>query len=105
MDEAKWKRLRSIGWRQGSAADLLDLSPEDEAYIELKLRLSGAVRSWRRRKRMTQVELAERMGSSQSRVAKIESGHPSVSLDLMAKSLLALGATQSDIGREMMRGG
>ena len=102
MDETRWKELQSKGWRQGSAADFLGLAPEEEAYIELKLRLSRSVRSWRLKQQLTQVELAQRMGSSQSRVAKIESGHPSVSLDLMTKSLLALGASQSDIGREIM---
>lgn len=99
MDRAKWKRLQEKGWKQGTVGDFLDLSPEEEAYIELKLQLSEAVRSFRRDRGLTQVQLAQRLGSSQSRVAKIEAADPSVSLDLLTRSLLALGASKKDIAR------
>jgi transcriptional regulator with XRE-family HTH domain len=45
------------------------------------------------------VELAKRIGSSQSRVAKIEATDPSVSLDALVRSLIALGATRKDPAR------
>ncbi len=103
MDRAKWNRLRDKGWEEGSVAEFLDLGPEDAAYVELKLQLSEAVRSLRRQSKLTQVQLAERLGSSQSRVAKIEVGDPSVSLDLLTRSMLALGASKKDIARAMAR--
>ncbi len=103
MDRAKWNRLQGKGWKEGTVAEFLDLSPEDAAYVELKLQLSEAVRSLRRQSKLTQVQLAERLGSSQSRVAKIEAGDPSVSLDLLTRSMLALGASKKDIARAMAR--
>ena len=99
VDKTKWRKLQEKGWKQGTVGEFLDLTPEEEAYIELKLQLSQAVRSLRRRKKLTQVEFAERLGSSQSRVAKIEAGDVSVSLDLLTRSLLALGASKKDIAR------
>lgn len=101
MDKDKWKRLKAAGWREGNVAEFLGLTPEEAAFIEMKLRLGEAVRSLRGRSELTQTELAERLGSSQSRVAKIEAGDPSVSLDLLARSMLALGASRSDIARAL----
>jgi transcriptional regulator with XRE-family HTH domain len=51
----------------------------------------------RDKKGLTQAELAKLTGSSQSRVAKMESGDPSVSIDRLVKSLLTLGATRKQI--------
>jgi transcriptional regulator with XRE-family HTH domain len=53
---------------------------------------------------MTQAQLAERLGSSQSRIAKIEAADPSVSIDLMLRSLLRLGASKRDIALLIGRG-
>ena len=102
MNKAQWKRLQARGWKEGSVADFLDLTPEEAAFVEIKLRLGDAVRSLRRKSDLTQVQLAERLGSSQSRVAKIEAGDPSVSLDLLTRSMLALGATKKDIARALI---
>jgi predicted transcriptional regulator len=46
---------------------------------------------------VTQVALAKALQSSQSRVAKMEAGDPTVSLDLLVRSLLALGASNRDL--------
>ena len=43
--------------------------------------------------------MADAIGSSQSRVAKMESGNPTTSLDLMIKALLKLGITKKQIGQ------
>lgn len=40
--------------------------------------------------------------SSQSRVAKMEAGDPTASLDLLVKSLLAMGASRRDLARAIM---
>lgn len=63
----------------------------------MKLALCDAVRSRRTQKRLTQTEFAKLISSSQSRVARIEAGDPSVSIDLVMKSLLRLGATKKDV--------
>jgi len=99
MDKAKRKRLETKGWRVGTAAEFLELTPEESAYIELKVALGSKLRELRNRKHLSQVELAKRMGSSQSRVAKIEAAEPSVSLDLLVRSLIALGASRKDLAR------
>ena len=95
MDANKKKHLESAGWRVGSATDFLGLSEGEAAYIDLKLTLSEKVRQCRKRKKLTQTQLAQRLKSSQSRVAKIEAGDPSVSLDLLIRSLLTLGVTKT----------
>ena len=99
MREDKQKRLAAKGWKIGTARSFLQLSPEEEAFIEVRLRLAEALKQHRTRRRITQVALARILGSSQSRVAKMESGDPTVSLDLLVRSLLALGASRSDIAR------
>ena len=99
MRKSKKKRLESKGWKFGTTAQFLGLSPEEAAYVELKLTLSTRLRQQRESKNLTQHQLARLLGSSQSRVAKMETGDPSVSLDLLVRSLLALGTTRKDLAR------
>ena len=99
MDKAKLDRLRTAGWRSGDAADFLELSDEEAAFVELKLALGDYLRRLRRENSLTQSEMAHRLGSSQSRVAKMEAADASVSVDLLVRSLLALGASLQDVGR------
>ena len=97
MRKSKQERLKASGWRIGSADDFLELSAEESAYDDLKLRLSDSLREKRAQERLSQKELAKLVKSSQSRVAKMEAGDPSVSLDLLIKTLLALGASNADL--------
>ena len=99
MDKRKKEKLAKKGWKTGSVAQFLDLSAEESAYIEMKLALSEKLREWRLRKKLTQAELAKAIESSQSRVAKMEAGDPTVSIDLLVKSLLALGVSKKELGR------
>ena len=99
MKAAKRIKLEANGWKVGSAADLLEMSDEEAAYIELKLKLASQLKAARTRRRLTQKEFARRIDSSQSRVAKMETGDHSVSLDLLVKSLLVLGVTSEAIGK------
>ncbi len=99
MRAAKKKKLEDKGWVSGDAADFLQLTPEEAAFVELKVKLTEALLKRRRLRKWTQTQLALRIKSSQSRVAKIESGDPSVSLDLVFRSLFALGVTQKEVAR------
>ena len=90
MRDEKRRRLEARGWRFGTAREFMGLSAEEAAYIELKVRLAVGLREWRRRRHLTQAALAKRLRSSQSRIAKMEAGDPSVSLDLLVRSLLTL---------------
>jgi ribosome-binding protein aMBF1 (putative translation factor) len=100
---SKRKRLEAAGWKLGSPRELLGLSAEEEAYIELRLRLAGGLKARRQARGVTQVQLAQSIKSSQSRVAKMEAGDPTVSLDLLVKSLLALGASNRELAEIISR--
>jgi predicted transcriptional regulator len=97
MNSAKKVRLEKKGWRVGTVQEFLGLTDQEAAYVELRVRLSKALRLRRAHQRLSQVTLARLIHSSQSRVAKMEAGDPSVSLDLLIRSLLALGATSRDL--------
>jgi hypothetical protein len=97
MDEKKRRRLELAGWTVGSASDFIGLSGEETAFVELKLALSRSLRERRKEQGLSQATLARRIGSSQSRVAKMEASDPTVSLDLLVRGLLATGAKRKDI--------
>ena len=99
MRKAKRKRLETKGWKFGTVKDFLGLSDEESAYIELKIKLATALRQRRQQKGLSQLDLAAKLQSSQSRVAKMEAGDPSVSLDLLIRSLVTLGASERELSR------
>lgn len=98
MKKEKRELLEAHGWKVGNTQDFLSLTEEELEYIEIKIALSEKVREIRTRRNLTQQETAKLIGSSQSRVAKMEAGDPSVSIDLQVKSLLALGVTRDELG-------
>lgn len=99
MNTRKKERLAKAGWNTGDAAEFLNLTPQEELYVELKASLCQQLKRQRQKSRLTQEELARRVRSSQSRIAKMERCDPSVSIDLLIKSLLALGTTRRQIAR------
>jgi ribosome-binding protein aMBF1 (putative translation factor) len=103
MKRDKKARLERAGWTVGHAAEFLQLDAYEARLIELKLALAAGVRRLRERRGMTQATLAKRLGSSQSRVAKMEAGDASVSFDLIIRTLLGIGAGPSDIAK-LIRG-
>lgn len=103
MNPEKKARLARAGWTAGDAAGFLHLTPEESQFVEMKLALAAGVREFREKRGLTQTELAQELSSSQSRVAKMEAGHRSVSLDLMVRSLLAIGAAPSEIAKLIKR--
>jgi DNA-binding XRE family transcriptional regulator len=102
MMDNKSKTIEELGWKDGTVAEFLELTPEESALIEIKLALSKHLRQ-RRAQSMTQTQLAEKIRSSQSRVAKAESGHSSVSIELLVRAILATGATPHEIGEVLGR--
>ncbi len=103
MDSEKRQKLEEAGWAVGSTDEFLQLSPEEAAYIELKLNLARHLRAARQEKQLTQSALARLIHSSQSRVAKMEKGDPTVSLDLLVRALLALGKTPQELMGESVK--
>ena len=99
MKQTKKDKLKKAGWRIGSVQDFLELSEEETAYIEMKLALSRDLKARRKKKKFTQDQLAHAIHSSQSRIAKMEAGDPSVSMDLLVRSLLILGASPRQLAK------
>lgn len=99
MEKNKKRQLEAKGYRIRDAKDFLGLSAEESIYIEMKLALSQALAQKRKQRRLTQLELARKLNSSQSRIAKMEKGDPTVSVDLLVKALLAMGATKKSIAK------
>lgn len=98
MNEEKRQRLQTAGWSIGNASHFLGLTSEEADFIELKLALARRLKQLRLSHQLSQTALAKRMNSSQSRVAKMEAGDPSVSVDLLICGLLAIGATRREVG-------
>ena len=97
MKATKKAKLERRGWKVGDASDFLNLSDDEVAFIEMKLLLAENLQRLRKAQKISQVQLAKRMGSSQSRIAKMECGDPSVSVDLLLRGLLSLGASRKEI--------
>jgi Predicted transcriptional regulator with C-terminal CBS domains len=103
MDAKNRKRLEAAGWAVGDAASFLRLRPEEVALIEMRLALSRSLRERRAAVGLTQTALAKQLGSSQSRIAKLEAGDASVSLELLIRALLSVGASRGDVAKALGR--
>jgi transcriptional regulator with XRE-family HTH domain len=99
MKAAKKKKLQEAGWVVGSASEFLELSEAEETIVAMKLALASKLKDLRREKHLTQQDVAKRIGSSQSRVAKMEIADKSVSMELFIRSLVSLGTPQVQIGK------
>lgn len=99
MKSSKKKKLESKEWKVGSAAEFLGLSKEEAEFVQMKLDLARFLKGKRLRKNFSQIDLAKQIKSSQSRVAKMERGDPSVSMDLLIHSLLSLGTTRKELAK------
>jgi ribosome-binding protein aMBF1 (putative translation factor) len=103
MRQSKRQKLENKGWKVGGTKDFLGLSNDEAAYIELRLKLAEGLKARRHSRGVTQTQLAHALKSSQSRVAKMESGHPTVSLDLLVKSLLSMGTSTRELAAIIAR--
>ncbi len=103
MNSAKNARLEARGGKVSDAQEFLGLSREEAAFVEMKLALAECLRASRIRRNLSQTKVAELVGSSQSRVAKMESGDPSVSVDLLLRAVLAIGETPKQVIKAFSR--
>jgi DNA-binding XRE family transcriptional regulator len=103
MDAKKRKHLEKAGWSVGDAAAFLKLSPEEATLVEMRVALSRSLKERRLAAGLTQAALAKQLGSSQSRVAKLEAADPSVSLELLIRALLAVGASRKEVASALAR--
>ncbi|AFZ15237.1 helix-turn-helix domain protein [Crinalium epipsammum PCC 9333] len=98
MELTKKERLEAKDWKVGTVSEFLELTQEESTLIEMKLSLSRSLKE-RRKRLMTQADLAEKIHSSQPRIAKAENGDSSVSIELLIRAMLATGATPQEIGQ------
>ena len=103
IKKSKKRKLEAAGWRVGSTAEFLDLTKEEASLIEMKIGLAESIRKRRQARKLTQTQLAKWIGSSQSRVAKMEIADPSVSMDLLVRALLELGATRAQVAKAITK--
>jgi hypothetical protein len=101
MEKRKRAKLRAAGWTVGTPREFLRLSDEEAAFIDFKLALSKTLQALRAAQALLQVDVARRLQSSQSRVAQMEASDPSLSVDLLVKSLFRLGAQPGDIAKAL----
>jgi DNA-binding XRE family transcriptional regulator len=97
MDEAEKKRLEERGYWVGDYGDFLGLTDAERQHVELRIALSSAVKKLRADQGLTQRALGKLIDSTQSRVAKVETGTVEVSLDLMFRAFFALGGKLEDL--------
>jgi DNA-binding transcriptional regulator YiaG len=105
VKEGKRKKLERTGWVVSGTQEFLDLSDAEMALIDVRVSLAKALRRRRQRLKISQAAFAKRVGSSQSRVAKMEAGDPSVSIDLLIRSLITSGSSAEEIGKVIATAG
>ena len=92
MSAATRKRLKATGGRVSTVAKSLGLRRGEETLID-------AIDRERRKKRLSQKQLTDRLESSPSRIAKLEAGHPGATPDLLIQTLLAAGTSRAQVAR------
>ena len=91
------ERRKKKTWVETDVRELLDLSDEDLVIVEFRAALALALQKARKRKKITQEEAAELIGTSQAQVSKMEAGVSAVTLDRMIKALTTLGVSRTSI--------
>jgi len=97
MDSAEKKRLEADGWKFGTVAEFLEMTPEEAELMELRHTVRMRVREARLAQGITQGELAKRLKTSQPRIVALEGTATDVGLELGFRALFALGVKSSDV--------
>src|SRR5436309_14421568 len=92
MKLEKKHRLEAAGWKETTVKEFLNLSEADAQYIETKLALSRRLRQLREQPHLTQTKAASLLKTSQSRLARMEAGDPSVSSGPAGARSICLGS-------------
>jgi predicted XRE-type DNA-binding protein len=103
MDKARRAKLEAAGWTVGTPQEFLNLTDEDAAFIEIKVALAAALKERRLGQKLSQVEAAKLLRTSQSRVAKMEFADKTVTVDLLIRSILKLGGTRELLAAAISR--
>ena len=104
MDILQKERLELTGLESWYNFRIFGANAGRNALIEIKLALSRNLKL-RRQKLMTQVELAQKIQSSQPLIDRAENGDASVSIELLIRGMLGTGATLQEIGKVIAEAG
>src|SRR5260370_20736890 len=99
MNSTKKTRLEAAGWKVGTAAEFLGLNKQEAAFVEMKLPRARCLHALRIRRKLSHSRVAEFVGSSQSRVAKMESSAPYVTVDPPMRTAFSLCRSASPLVR------
>jgi len=94
-------RRKGKTWTETNVEEFLGLTTEDLVIVEFRAALALALQKARKRRKITQEEAAEIIGTSQAQVSKMEAGVAAVTLDRMIKALTALGVSRTTILRAL----
>ena len=97
MDPEKKKRLEAKGWRFGDYGDLLGMTAEEKAVVEMRLAAKREIERLRASSTLSQAELARRMGTKQPNVSRLLRDLGSASLDMLVRLLLAFGLDRKGV--------
>ena len=97
MNELLDDQLAAAGWRVGTVAEFLGMTPQEEGILEIRVGLMKALRDHRKRSELTQAQVAERIGSGQAKIARLENGDGKATIDLLIRAAMAAGASLQDI--------
>lgn len=102
MKQTKQDKLRKVGYRVIGTQEFLGLSDMEMELIDLKIALIEKLKQTRAARNLTQQQVAALVGTSQSRIAALERGRGDATLDLICRTLFALGMTRKQIGQTIL---
>ena len=97
MDTKKRKQLEAAGYQITDSADWLGLTPQEQAIVNMRVNFALEIERVRKASNITQRELADKIGTRQSGVARMLNNPTTATIDSLIKTLLALGASPKRI--------
>ena len=91
------KRIKAAGYKVTTADEWLGLTPEESQLVDIRLALAEQLEEVRKEKGISQAQLAARMGTKQSGIARMVNRPETSSMDNLVKGLIALGVPISKI--------
>jgi DNA-binding transcriptional regulator YiaG len=102
MDTDERAKLEAMGYAVvDDAADWLELTEVERQILEFRLGLARAIRRRREAAGLSQAKLARMIGSSQSRIAKVEGAAGGVAIDLLMRAYFSTGGTIDELSNAL----
>ena len=92
MTKEKIKKLESVGFKVTTTKDWLQLSVEEVKVIEMRVALAAELEKMRKEAGLTQAQLAKKLGTKQSGVARMLNNPDTATIDNLIKAMVSMGA-------------